>query len=87
MKDHTDDIAFMNAQAWASTGRPCAVCRKNNHVVTEAGHIEQNSGPGYPILLCRNCLAWRLFFARRDAADAGREHTPTMPVLRGRNER
>jgi hypothetical protein len=65
-----------------STGKPCIVCQHVNRPVAEVGHVEQNSGPGFPILLCRSCFALRLYFARCEAKDAGRkDHQPSLPVL------
>jgi hypothetical protein len=83
MKLHPDDAAFLDAQIWVSTGRPCVVCRRASRPLAEVGHVEQNSGPGFAILLCRDDFAARLHFARCEAEDAGRagEHRPSFPVL------
>ncbi len=83
MKPHPDDVAFLDGLDWVCVGKACIICQHVNRPTTEVGHVEQNSGPGFAILLCRECFALRLLYDRAEARDAGTEdaHSPTVPVL------
>ena len=82
MTEHPEDVAFLDAQAWASSWLRHFCDKCSGHASTiVVGHIEGASGPGYELRYCRACVALFLRRARFAAAQAQQPFVPSVPDL------
>lgn len=79
MPQHLDDIAFLDARRW-EPGH-CVLRDHRAGQTTEVGHVAQGSGAGFPVMVCRECLAYRLRLERAYAEEMGTEYVLRMPAL------
>jgi hypothetical protein len=74
MADQPNDTAWLDAQRWAVAA--CARCNHPRVQTMAVGHIEGNSGPGYEVRFCRECVLVVLTGARAEQARGLRPRVP-----------